>query len=96
MDSIVPVHNPEDYKNFTNTLTTEQGQLSTVENALNQYSDITLVINTNKNLANRYFRFKDCFPIALGALELESGADNEPVTCQVQFRFTYYEIKTTS
>ena len=96
MDSIVPVHNPEDYKNFTNTLTTEQGQLSTVENALNQYSDITLVINTNKNLANRYFRFKDCFPIALGALELESGADNEPVTCQVQFRFTYYEIKSTS
>ena len=67
-----------------------------VANALNQYSDITLVINTNKNLANRYFRFKDCFPIALGALELESGADNEPVTCQVQFRFTYYEIKTTS
>ena len=63
MDSIVPVHNPEDYKNFTNTITTEQGQLSTVENALNQYSDITLVINTNKNLANRYFRFKDCFPI---------------------------------
>ena len=48
------------------------------------------------NIANRFFRFKDCFPINLGALELESGADNEPVTCSVQFRFTYYEIKTTS
>ena len=96
MDAIVPVSNTEDNKNYTDTVSTEIGQLSTVENALNQYSDITLVLNTNKNIANRFFRFKDCFPINLGALELESGADNEPVTCSVQFRFTYYEIKTTS
>jgi len=96
MDSIVPVADPRLYESYTRTIKTQTGTLSAVENDLNQYSDITLVTNTNKNVPNRYFRFHDCFPISLGSIELESGADAEAVICTVSFRFTYYEIKTTS
>ena len=53
-------------------------------------------MNTNKNLPNKLLRFHDCFPISLGALELESGSDSEAVSTTVSFRFTYYEIESTS
>jgi hypothetical protein len=93
MNAIVPIKDPTDFSAYVDTIQTNDGRLSAIENDLNQYSDITLVTNTNKNLPNKYFKFKDAFPISLGALELESGADGEPVTCQVQFRFTYYDIE---
>lgn len=96
MNAIVPVADPADYKNYVGSSTTSTGQLSNVDNDLNQYSDITLVINTNKNIPNKFFRFRDAFPISLGEISLESGADNETVTCEVQFRFSYYTINTTS
>ena len=62
MNAIVPVHNPEDYKNFTNTLTKNKVNSSDVENDLNQYSDITIVVNTNKNIPNKFFQFQRCIP----------------------------------
>jgi len=96
INSIVPISDPADYKNYTDTVTTDSGQFSSIDNNLNQYSDITLVLNTNKNIPNRFIRFHDAFPISLGCIELESGADAEPVIATVSFRFTYYEIKTTS
>ena len=96
MDSIIPISDPSLYKNLTGTKSTVDRRYSAVADDLAQYSDITLVTNTNKNIANRYFRFHDCFPISLGALELQSGSEAEPVTCQVSFRFSYYDIKTTS
>ena len=77
-------------------VTTTTGELSNINSDLNQYSQITLITNTNKNIPNKFFRFYDCFPISLGGLELQSGADAETVTCTVEFRFTYYDIKTTS
>ena len=63
---------------------------------VSQYSDITLVTNTNKNVPNRFFRFHDCFPISISGLQLESGADADPVTTTVEFRFGYYEIESVS
>ena len=96
MDKIVPVHDPSAFGTYTDTAVTGTNQLASIDNDLNQYSDITLVTNTNKNVPNRFFRFKDAFPISLSGLELESGADAEPVIATVSFRFTYYEIKTTS
>ena len=70
--------------------------MASVENDLNQYSDITLVLNTNKNIPNKFIRFHDAFPISLGSIELESGGDSEPATVSVSFRFTYYEIESSS
>ena len=96
MDSIVPVSDPSLFGTYTDTAVTDTNILSSIDNDLKQYSDITLVTNTNKNVANRFFRFHDAFPISLSGIELESGADAEPVIATVSFRFTYYEIKTTS
>ena len=96
IDSIVPLSDPKLYGSFTDTAVTKTNILASTNNDLNQYSDITLVLNTNKNIPNRFIRFHDAFPISLGSIELESGADAEPATVSVSFRFTYYEIETTS
>ena len=96
IDSIVPLSDPELYGSFTGTAKSNTNVLQSIANDLNQYSDITLVINTNKNIANRYIRFHDAFPIALGSIELESGADAEPALVNVSFRFSYYDIATKS
>ena len=96
MDSIVPVSDPSSYAAYVESVKTATGSMSAIDNDMNQYSDITLVTNTNKNIPNRYFRFHDAFPISLSGIEMESGADGEPVLATVEFRFTYYEIKSTS
>jgi hypothetical protein len=96
IDSIVPLSDPKLYGTYTDTAVTRTNVLASIDNDRNQYSDITLVINTNKNLPNRYIRFHDAFPTSLGSIELESGADAEPAVVTVSFRFSYYEIKTTS
>ena len=96
IDSIVPLSDPALYGSFTGTARDNRNRLASVDNDLNQYSDITLVINTNKNIPNRYIRFHDCFPTALGSIELESGADAEPALVNVSFRFSYYDIADNS
>ena len=96
MDSIVPITDTDLWASYTSTAKNKINVLASQENDRNQYSDVTLVINTNKNIPNRFIRFHDAFPISLSAIELESGADAEPAICTVSFRFTFYEIKTTS
>ena len=96
IDSIVPISNSKNFETYTDTAKNKTNILASIDNHQNQYSDITLVINTNKNIPNRFIRFHDAFPISLSSIELESGADAEPAICTVSFRFTFYEIKTTS
>ena len=96
IDSIVPLSDPKLFGTYTEPAKNRTNVLASIDKDQNQYSDITLVLNTNKNIPNRFIRFHDCFPISLGSIELESGADAEPATVSVSFRFTYYEIKTTS
>jgi len=96
MQAIVPVSSSSDFQSFVDSQKTTTGELSNINSDLNQYSQITLITNTNKNIPNKYFRFYDCFPISLGGLELLSGSESETVTCTAEFRFTYYDIKTTS
>ena len=96
MSSIVPINNSDDYGSITGSTKNTLGVANQSGDALKTSSMITLVTNTNKNLPNRYFRFYDAFPISLGGLELLSGSETEPVTCEVQFRFTFYDIKTSS
>ena len=96
MDAIVPVRDPLLYKQITQSSSTETNISSGADSDLSQYSDITLVTNTNKNVPNRFFRFHDCFPISISGLQLESGADADPVTTTVEFRFGYYEIESVS
>jgi hypothetical protein len=96
MTQIVPISDSKDYQTLTGSTMNTLGVSSQDENSQNLVSMITLVTNTNKNLPNRYFRFYDAFPISLGSLEMQSGSETEPVTCEVSFRFTFYEIKSTS
>jgi len=96
MDAIVPVSDPSSYEAYVDSVKTGSGTYSAVDNDMNQYSDITLVMNTNKNVPNRFIRFHDAFPISISGIELQSGAESEAVTCNVSFRFSYYEIKNTS
>ena len=96
MDQIVPVSDPSAFAAYVGSQKTADGQLSAIDNDLNQYSDITLVTNTNKNIPNKFFRFHDAFPISLSGIELESGSENEAVLATVEFRFTYYDINSTS
>ena len=96
MDAIVPVKDSSAFQGLVGGTSTSTNVTANKKAGLEQYSDITLVMNTNKNIPNKYFRFHDCFPITLGALELQSGADAEPVTSAVSFRFSYYDIADTS
>ena len=96
MDQIVQVSDPSAFAAYVGSQKTADGQLSSIDNDLNQYSDITLVTNTNKNIPNKFFRFHDAFPISLSGIELESGSENEAVLATVEFRFTYYDINSTS
>ena len=96
MNAIIPIKDPSDFKNYVASETTSTGKLSAINNDLNQYSMITLVMNTNKNIPNKFLRFYDCFPTGISGMELESGSETEPVVCTATFRFTYYDIETTS
>jgi len=96
IDSIVPLSDPALYGTYTETAVSNTNILQSQANDLNQYSDITLVVNTNKNIPNRYIRFHDCFPVALGSIDFESGADSEPALVNVSFRFSYYDIADKS
>ena len=96
MTEIVPVASSSDYARLTGSTMNTLGVSSQDEVEQNLVSQITLVTNTNKNIPNRYFRFYDAFPISLGSLEMQSGSETAPVTCDVQFRFNFYEIKTKS
>jgi hypothetical protein len=96
IDSIVPLSDPALYGTYTETAVSSTNILQSQANDLNQYSDITLVVNTNKNIPNRYIRFHDCFPVALGSIDFESGADSEPALVNVSFRFSYYDIADKS
>ena len=96
MNAIVPIKDPKDYETYVGTSRNLIGTSSDKGDAGSEVSDITLITTTNKNIPNRYFRFHDCFPIGLSGLELETGADGESVVATIEFKFTYYDIETTS
>jgi len=96
MNAIVPISDTRDYKDYVETDSLSTGELASINSDLVQYSQITLVTNTNKNLPNKFFKFYDCFPTGLGEIELKSGSAGEAVTCTAEFRFTYFDINTTS
>lgn len=60
----------------------------------NQYSDATLTIYSNRNNPNIRIKYKNCFPVSLGAIDfdVEKTAD-EPVTCTASFRYSLYEFE---
>jgi hypothetical protein len=59
-----------------------------------QYTDASLTIYTNKNNANIRINFKDLFPTTLSGIQFSAldSAENI-ITCDISFRFSYYNIE---
>ena len=74
----------------TGTLNTSRG---TVTGDRSLVSDATLSILSNKNNPIVEVRFRDMFPVSLGALEYDQGADDvSPITVDVTFKYQQYTI----
>lgn len=58
------------------------------------YFDGYLTINTNANRSNIRFKFHNCHPIAMGAVNFDTkvNADFIP-TCDITFRYDLFEIE---
>jgi hypothetical protein len=52
-------------------------------------SDTNIIINTNKSNPNYSIKFKDVFPVALGAINFDTNnTDLEPVIVEATFKYT--------
>lgn len=59
-----------------------------------RFSDATLQVLNNNNLANFDVVFKDLFPISLSSLPFDvTGGDNDYFTATATFEYTLYEIR---
>jgi len=60
----------------------------------NIFSDGTLIVQTNNLTSNFDIVFTDMFPTTLSTLEFDATVtDNNFMTAQVSFAYTYYEIR---
>ena len=62
-----------------------------------RFSDATLQVLNNNNIANFDVVFKDMFPVSLTSLPFDvTGGDNDYFTSTAIFRYTLYEIRNTN
>ena len=62
-----------------------------------RFSDATLQVLNNNNVANFDVVFKDLFPINLSTLSFDvTGNDNDYFTATVTFKYTLYEIRNVN
>ena len=62
-----------------------------------RFSDSTLQVLNNNNIANFDVVFKDMFPVSLSSLPFDvTGGDNDYFTATATFRYTLYEIRNTN
>ena len=95
MKSITPAASPADFRSLTGTTSNTTNAYTGVGSDLEQYEDIMLVINTNKNNPNKIIHFYDAFPISLGGFQMQSeSTDVGTLTSTIGFRYTYFDIET--
>ena len=69
-------------------------ETSTIELGDKRFSDATLQVLNNNNIANFDVVFKDLFPTSLSTLSFDvTGTDNDYFTATATFRYTIYEIR---
>mgnify|MGYP007029093412 FL=1 len=62
-----------------------------------RFSDATLQVLNNNNLANFDVVFKDIFPVDLSTLSFDvTGSDNDYFTATATFKYTLYEIRNVN
>ena len=98
---------PEDHKQFKNLLTTGSDRFpgttsSTAATGTSipqpasdggTYSDATLTVLNNKNIAKTEIRFQNVYPTTLGGLSYDiKASDVDYLTVQASFNYMYYDI----
>jgi len=87
----------EETYNWLNALTkprdyAEYGRFRNLDGSL--YHDATLTVNTNANLPNIRFLFRNCHPISMGQINFSLLETAEaPITLDVVFRYDYYDME---
>ena len=62
-----------------------------------RYSDATLQVLNNNNLANFDVLFKSVFPVALGAIPFDvTQSDNQYLTATATFKYILFEVRNVS
>jgi len=58
------------------------------------YADIILTFQSNKNVINKKFKYRNSFPINLGSIDMiaSDGDGGRALICPVTFAFTYFEL----
>lgn len=78
---------PEDQSQYKTLTTSDSGTTS----------DITVIVNNNHKNPNVQFKFKDCFPISIGAISLDlTASDIQYIECTASFRYTNFTVATHS
>ena len=98
---------PEDHKQFADVLATGSDRFSrsTASTAavgsgkpapLSEggiYSDATLIVLNNKNIAKTEIRFQNVYPVSLGSLSYDiKASDVDYLQVQATFNYMYYDI----
>lgn len=56
------------------------------------YYDITVTVLTSHNNTNKTFKYVNCFPTSIGAINFTAQDQGEYITYPVTFRFDYFEF----
>lgn len=65
--------------------------LETSENGL--YSDMSVFVLNSKGNVNLEFKYVDVFPVSITSVQFDTtGSDTTFVTCDITFKYTYFDI----
>ena len=74
---------PRDYKQFAILK-----EPSATSKSLSKYSDLTIVLHTNKSNPNYRIKFTDCFPTSLSSIQFDSTPTGmDPIIVDATFNF---------
>ena len=106
-DWITGIGFPQDHKQFSTLLGTSADRFpgttsstaatgTSIAQPLSEggiYSDATLTVLNNKNIAKTEVRFQNVFPISLGSLSYDiKASDVDYLQVQASFNYMYYDI----
>jgi hypothetical protein len=103
MENYLAIHNwivglgyPSNHQLYKNLMNNSKNSTSLSELSKG-YTDGTLTIMDNSYTPIIQARFVDCFPTALSGIQFNStNSDSAPLTSQVTFAYTYYELVTNT
>jgi len=66
-----------------------------VKKEMNRFSDISIIVMNSKSNAILHFTYRDCFPLSIAGLELDSTvSDINPAVSSITFAYSGFTIET--